>query len=130
MKYSFRDTTINASPCNRCKELWKKGLINLLTVMPVPESTPPIAHDGTGPCCIDCKAADSLISLGLVPSFIPARQAVSDDRHSSFLFPGFKKGLIHHGLVTPCQESDLDVHNAWLDKNGIGSEQEETPSNV
>lgn len=90
--------------------------------MPVPDQAPPTSHTSGEPCCIDCQAADTVTRLGYAPDFISARQAVSDDRHGSFLLPSYRKGLIQMNLVQPSAEGDFEVHLQWLIKNEIAPE--------
>jgi hypothetical protein len=54
----------NAMPCTRCVALAWAGALRTEPVMPMfPVERAPLAVDGSGPCCLDCAAADTVVKM-------------------------------------------------------------------
>lgn len=54
----------NATPCMRCVALAWAGELRTEPVMPLfPQGLAPEAVDGSGPCCMDCAAADTVVKM-------------------------------------------------------------------
>lgn len=105
-------------PCPRCRELARMGGIRYETVMPLNNESVmnPRAHNGSGPCCVDCASADTVVRITGVLDFLMARVAVGNDRQDQFRLPGAPIGLVLDGLVKPSRKGDLEKHLKWLDQ--------------
>ena len=108
-------------PCPRCLNLADEKAIRAEAVMPLPEGRgiAPQAQDGSGPCCRDCAAADTMTRI-MVLDFSQARVAVANDRQENMRRP---KGMRHHfglvkqGIMRASEGDDaLAKHQAWLDE--------------
>jgi hypothetical protein len=108
-------------PCPRCLRMAQQDKIRVETVMPLPRC-PPLARDGSGPCCHDCASADSLLSPAITGSkdgssyldFEMARIAVGNDRQEDFRLPcGMRMGLVLAGLVRHIGLEGLGEHHKW-----------------
>lgn len=110
---------MTAAPCcPRCLKLASEGRIRAETLQPLPPGAmAPLAHDGSGKCCRDCAAADTVVRLGHVPTFEMARIAVGNDRQEQLRLPGAPMGLVQAGLMRPSRSGDLEKHHAWLEAN-------------
>ena len=122
-----------ADACQRCLPLSMFGALRVEMVMPLPkgDGIAPLARDGSGPCCFDCAAADSLWRVILPPGrhmqlndvdrrdgatwFRMARVAVGNDRAEQMRMPGLPAGLVYAGLLSPSRPGDLDRHYRWLE---------------
>lgn len=133
-------------PCPRCVKLAWDGQIRAETVMPLPVGADaPLAEDGSGPCCHDCQAADTInktilggrskaiwgatqqggqkhpLERGM--PFYAVRVVVGNERQEQLRLPeGIRKhfGLVAKGLVRPSVgENALEDHQAWLASVGI-----------
>ena len=110
---------LTQEPCPRCLRLAREGRIRVETVQRMPQGAfAPLARDGSGKCCRDCGAADTLVAMqrGTL-DFLMARIAVGNDRQEQYRMPGAVMGLVMYGPVAPSEPGDLDAHHAWLDKN-------------
>lgn len=112
------------TPCPRCLPLAQAGRIRMETVQRLPEgATAPRAVPTkdvpyTGPCCLDCGAADTVLRLiPSTPGFVAARIAVGTDRQEQYRLPGAPMGLVKQGLVRPSKPGDLEKQHKWLGKN-------------
>lgn len=140
-----RKKTKPPKPCPRCLKLAWAGLIRAETVMPLPtDLAPPLAEDGSGPCCHDCQAADTIGKTILRPNtqvwgsttvggtkhplrrgmpFDALRIVVGNERQEQLRLPeGMRKffGLVAQGYVRPSVgENALADHQAWLESVGI-----------
>jgi hypothetical protein len=115
-------------PCPRCRNLYDTNVLDDPEMVQPLGEHPALARDGTGPCCDDCRAADTLLSLDHVgPDFGMARIAVGNDRQEQYRLPAAPLGLVHAGLMKPSQPGDLHAHLAWLARHGI-VEAKEAPS--
>ena len=83
-------------------------------ILPLPKY-PPLARDGTGPCCRDCEAADLLIAMKIVGSFKMARLSVATTRQEQLRAPDIQFGLVEFGIVRPNEEGDFERHIQWID---------------
>jgi hypothetical protein len=106
-------------PCPRCLPLAGFGQIRLETVQRMPKgAAAPVAKEkGGGPCCLDCAAADLLLSVSGAPGFLAARIAVGNDRQEQYRLPGVPMGLVMAGYVRPSKKGDFEKQLAWLEKN-------------
>lgn len=106
--------------CSRCFELAKDGQLWLIMVMPVPEGVglAPLARDGSGPCCRDCQAADTILKLHPgIPGWRAARVAIGNDRIE--LLHGLPRAsVVFAGLMAtaPAGRAERDLHVAWLEQ--------------
>lgn len=118
----------DAQACPRCLPLSigtedKVGGLWVDMVQPLPKVAPPLARDGSGPCCYDCASADGLNGLILpgrhhkidTTDFLMARIAVGNDRLEAMRLPGVPMGLRYDGLIRDSHPDDLQRHYAWLD---------------
>jgi hypothetical protein len=104
-------------PCPRCLELVQKGKLPRETLQPLRGGAlDALARDGSGRCCRDCQAADTLAALAPALSFPMARLAVGNDRQEQLRLPGAQLGLVGQGLMQPSEEGDLERHRAWIVK--------------
>jgi len=86
------------------------------TVQPLPEgAAAPLAVDGSGKCCFDCQAADTVCRFQKALNFEMARIAVGNDRQEQYRLPGVPLGLVAQHYVRPSKAGDLKRHHAWLD---------------
>jgi hypothetical protein len=106
-----------ALACRRCLALARTGALRMEVVQPLAAAPwAPFARDGSGPCCADCAAADTLMRLfGL--SFLAARIATGNERQEQYRLPSVPMGLVKAGLVRPSAHGDFETHLAWLDEN-------------
>lgn len=126
-----REIEFTGPACPRCLALSIGGEVWPDMVMPLPQTdAPPLARDGSGPCCYDCAAADGLFRAVLgAPSkydslvraatydqtwFVMARVAVGNDRLEQERLPGMPMGLVYFGLLAPSRRGDLQKHLDWL----------------
>ena len=112
---------MSTTPCPRCLDLAIDHEIRGETVQPLPEGAwAPMARDGSGKCCFDCAAADTLQSAGALPDFRACRIAVGNDRQEHLRLPvGIKMGLVKAGYVRaePCGPKAFQAHLKWLDRH-------------
>lgn len=102
-------------PCPRCLALALAGEIRMETVQPLPEGAlAPLASDGSGKCCPDCAAADTLLRMKAAPGFTAARVSVGNDRQEALRLPMVPLGLVRAGIMRPSKSGDLEIHWAWL----------------
>jgi hypothetical protein len=131
-------------PCPRCLKLAWAGLIRAETVMPLPAKCPPLAEDGSGPCCHDCQAADVIGKVVFTARkqvwgttepgghkhplqrgmpFDALRIVIGNERQEQLRLPEALRpclGLVAQGLVrASVGEKALDEHHAWLESVGI-----------
>src|SRR5688572_21996790 len=101
-------------PCPRCVDAMEtfNGII-VEMIQPLPSSAPPLARDGTGPCCRDCAAADALVPW-VHPQWVSCRIATGNDRMEQIRLPGAPMGLVAAGFMRANEEGDLERHHAWL----------------
>ncbi len=106
-------------PCPRCLVLARERKIRPEMLQPLPAGAfAPRGHDGSGPCCFDCQAADTLLrTTPSVPGFVAARIATGSDREDQLRLPGAPMGLVLAGLLRPSQPGDLERHHEWLNAN-------------
>jgi len=137
-----RVNTTAPQPCPRCLALAWAGKIRVETVQSLPPTAPPLAEDGSGPCCHDCQAADvvSKIVFGgaqvwaatelgghkrplTVMPFSAMRVVVGNDRQEQLRLPENLRpffGLVAHGFVRPSIGANaLDDHYAWMKLVGL-----------
>jgi hypothetical protein len=98
--------------------------------------------DGSGPCCFDCQAADTVVKmLARNPNkkrvhltklafknvigheqidgplgFLMARVAVGNDRCEQHRLPGAPIGLVAEGWMRPSKPGDFERHLAWMER--------------
>jgi len=102
-------------PCPRCLKLARDGEIRFETVQQLPEGVyASLARDGSGKCCDDCAAADTLTSQGML--FEMARVATGNCRQEQLRLPGAPLGLVPAGYMHRSEEGDLERHLEWLDR--------------
>ena len=140
----------NAAPCPRCLALAMADQLRLECVLPLfAGALAPRAVDGSGPCCIDCGAADLVVKMldrnafkrrqvmtrvRLHPrlrherafanldagfTFEMARIAVGNDRQESLRLLGAPLGLIYEGWMRASQPGELTLHHAWMNRVGL-----------
>ena len=101
--------------CPRCLRLALAGRIRDETVMPLRGGAlDALAVDGSGPCCIDCEAADNLHRRYRGMDWASMRVAVGNDRQEQLRLPGAPMGLVKEGITKPSQPGDLERHHVWL----------------
>lgn len=133
----------NAEPCPRRLPLSigsgdAAGGLWVEMIQPLPKQVPPLARDGSGPCCYDCASADGLNGLVLpgkyakidTTYFLMARVAVGNDRMEALRLPGIPMGLRYDGLIRDSHPDDLHAHYAWLDRLPYFSHRREGPDRV
>lgn len=127
-----RDIVFEGEACPRCLAPTIGGALWPEMVMPLPQDAPPLARDGSGPCCHDCAAADGLNAIALPGKYehlqhgdpetrtwwLMARVAVGNDRIEQLRLPGAPMGLVFYGLMAPSKRGDYEAHRAWLDSLG------------
>jgi hypothetical protein len=130
-----RDINFTGPACPRCLMLSMGEDVWPEMVMPLPPGAEaPLARDGSGPCCHDCAAADSLWDIVLPGKyahlserratrerdtwFAMARIAVGNDRMEQMRLPGAPMGLVWFGLTAPSKPGDLHAHAQWLESLG------------
>ena len=110
-------------PCPRCLPLAFHGHIRPETIMPLQGGARDAqAIDGSGPCCVDCEAADTMIRLGMVPDFVMARVCTGNDRQERLRLPdlGHHYGLAKVGVMKEAMLfRTLEEHHNWLDSCGL-----------
>lgn len=131
----------NGAPCPRCLPLAFNDQIDIEHVQPLPEpGLAPLAVDGSGPCCFDCQAADTVLkilsrdprkarphlsklifknvltceaaSAGM--DFPMARVAVGNDRSDQYRLPGAPMGLVLEGWMRASKPGEFERHLAWM----------------
>ena len=109
---------MTAEPCPRCLPLVIDGRIRRETLQPLRGGAlDPHAVDGSGPCCRDCAAADTLLRLGYGhPDWDANRIVTGNDRQEQLRLPGAPMGLVYSGIMTPSEPGELESHNAWLNE--------------
>lgn len=109
---------LTTKPCQRCLDMARNGVLRFEMVQRLPKSPyAPSAVDGSGPCCRDCGAADTLTRVSKGLNFEMARVAVGNDRQEQYRLPGVPLGLVQLGLMAPSIKGDLEEHRLWLDAN-------------
>lgn len=83
--------------------------------MPLPPA-PPSAKDGSGPCCRDCAAAETVLRVVGGMDWEMARTTVGNERLEQLRLPGVRLGM---GLLAPSEAGDLDGHYDWLVSVGL-----------
>jgi hypothetical protein len=131
-------------PCPRCLPLAWNGQIRVETVQPLPPgAAAPLAEDGSGPCCYDCQAADTVSKVvfggrqvwaALEPGaskrplragmpFSAMRVVTGNERQEQLRLPESLRphfGLVAQGLVRQSAgEKALDDHYAWMESVGL-----------
>ena len=116
---SVFDHELSDTPCPRClKLLLEDDAIQYEAVMLLPAKCPPQARDGSGACCYDCQAADTVVGIGGHPKFAAARLCTANEQIEHLRLPkGITLGLVMMGIVRPCSQVDLARHQAWLRKH-------------
>jgi hypothetical protein len=119
---------MTALACPRCLRLARQGKIRTEMVQRLPDGAwAPLALDGSGRCCYDCQAADTLVRMAGAPNFEAARICTGNDRQEHLRLPGVRMGLVRAGLLRPNKPGDFEAHLKWLDQNrwfGIAPETE------
>ena len=111
--------------CPRCLVARDERDIHVQAIQRLPEGAfAPLAIDGSGKCCWDCAAADTLVRMKILPRWGMARVAVGNDRMLSYRLPGVPQGLIKEGLVRCSQEGDFEDQLEWLDRVGLTGDDE------
>jgi len=137
----------NGAPCPRCLPLAFNGQIQIEAVQPLPPpGWAPLAVDGSGPCCFDCQAADTVLKMlarnpgkarphltKLVSKrvltrevasagmdFPMARVCVANDRCEQHRLPGVPMGLVLEGWVRASKPGDFERHLAWMERMHLG----------
>lgn len=127
----LKDTYEEGDPCPRCYPLAGFGHIRWESVMPLRGgSLDALAPDGSGPCCIDCAAADRLHKTMPGMEFHSMRTCTGEDRVQQMRIPGAPLGLIQAGMMEPNKPGDWERHQAWLNERvpeyarGLGLEED------
>lgn len=109
-------------PCQRCID----SRIRREAIQPLHDERVrnALADDGSGPCCRDCSAADTIARLHGF-TFEMARVAVANCRQESLRIPGMPMGLVGAGLVQASTTGELDEHHRWLSEAVPGWDEEE-----
>lgn len=105
-------------PCRRCLALVLSGTIRRETLQPLyGDARDALAIDGSGPCCRDCAAADTLMRIGQGhPDFAATRIATGNCRQESLRLPGVPIGYVKMRIMRPSEPGDLDRHYKWLNR--------------
>ena len=107
-----------AVPCPRCLRALDDGFIWHEMVQPIPPA-PPTGKDGSGPCCRDCAAAETIMRVIGGMDWPMARVAIGNDRVDCMRVPSVAMGLAFGGFMQPNQPGDFDRHLAWLTAVGL-----------
>jgi hypothetical protein len=89
----------NAAPCPRCLSMAMNDALRLECVMPLfSGADAPLAVDGSGPCCIDCGAADTVVKVLNVDRSVRARHMTRWRmhprlRHDPAMLKGADRGI-------------------------------------
>jgi hypothetical protein len=119
----FVQIPLTEEPCPRCLSAYFADDIHVQAIQRLPKgAAAPLADDGTGPCCHDCSAADTLIRMKTVPTWSMARLAVGNDRMEQYRLPGVPMGLVQQRLVRPSEDGDFEDQLAWLERSGLEAE--------
>ena len=106
-------------PCPRCLEFRRSGgSLRREAIQPLYQNRAvnALAVDGSGPCCRDCEAADSVVRRGLLKEWGMARVAVANDRQEQLRLPGVPMGLHLEGITRASVAGELELHHDWLAK--------------
>lgn len=108
--------TAEAKPCPRCLALVKVAKLRVEMLQPLRGGArDALAVDGSGHCCRDCKAADTLMRFSArLLDFEMARIATGNARQEQLRLPGYPMGYVREGIMEPSEPGELDRHHAWL----------------
>ena len=105
-------------PCPRCLPLVLDGTIRPEMLQPIyNDARDPYAIDGSGRCCRDCGAADTLTKLGQGhPDWPQTRLVIGNDRAEQMRLPGAPMGLVKLRYMRASVPGEFEAHHKWLDK--------------